>query len=78
MHVYIRLNNSNCQGKLKLFRVIGVSSYRVFEENAKKDLRGSTITKTKVFKIHFFDHIIEFWLPRQEDRLVFLPFNYLL
>ena len=30
--------NSNCQGKLKLLRVIGVSSYRSFEEKDQKHL----------------------------------------
>ena len=36
----IELNpgNSNCQGKLKLFRVIGVSSCRGFEQNNQKHL----------------------------------------
>ena len=33
----IQLNpgNSNCQGKLKLFRVIGVSSYRVLNKKTR-------------------------------------------
>ena len=37
----IELNpgNSNCQGKLKLLRVIGVSNYRGFEQKDQKHLR---------------------------------------
>ena len=37
---YIQLNpgNSNCQGKLKLLRVIGVSSYRGFGQKDYKPL----------------------------------------
>ena len=31
-------DNSNYQGKLKLLRVIGVSSYRGFEQNEQKHL----------------------------------------
>ena len=31
-------DNSNCQGKLKLLRVIGVSSYRGFEQKDQKHL----------------------------------------
>ena len=36
----IQLNpgNSNCQGKLKLLRIIGVSSYRGFEQKDYKHL----------------------------------------
>ena len=30
--------NSNCQGKLKLLRIIGVSSYRGFEQKDQKHL----------------------------------------
>ena len=38
--VCIQLNpgNSNCQGKLKLLRLIGVSSYRGFEQKENKHL----------------------------------------
>ena len=40
IYIYIQLNpgNSNCQGKMKLLRVIGVSSYRGFEQKDHKHL----------------------------------------
>ena len=36
--ILLNPGNSNCQGKLKLLRVIGVSSYRGFEQKDKKHL----------------------------------------
>ena len=40
IYIYTQLNpgNSKCQGKLKLLRVIGVSSYRGFEQKDHKHL----------------------------------------
>ena len=40
VNLVIQLNpgNSNCQGKLKLLRVIGVSSYRGFEQKDQRHL----------------------------------------
>ena len=37
-HIQFNPGNSNYQGKLKLLQVIGVSSYRGFEQNGQKHL----------------------------------------
>ena len=34
----VKTSNSNCQGELKLLRVIGASSYRGFEQKDQKHL----------------------------------------
>ena len=38
LHVQLNPGNSNCQGKMKLLQVIGVSSYRGFEQKDQKHL----------------------------------------
>ena len=37
-NIQLNPSNSNCQGKLKLLRVIGISSYRGFEQKDQKHL----------------------------------------
>ena len=38
MHIQLNPGNSNCQGKLKLLRVIGVLRYRGFAQKDQKSI----------------------------------------